>query len=239
MPRVTPAAALADLRQDAPAAEVAARGAIAFALAVCGLAALGLQAQAGSAEGAMQALLAVALIVGTGGVAANFVRLPAPPQAERASREAAPAPQPSGELEPAEDREPMAGLRILMAEDNPLNQLLVHALLNGLVDALTIVSDGVEALEALRREDFDLVLMDVNMPHLGGVAAVAAVRAGQAGRRDTPIVALTAEAQPGDAERLRAAGFDAHLAKPFRPAELLAIVAGRGGRTPAARRAAA
>jgi len=210
---------------------VAARSAATFAVAAVGLTAVAWVAGREAGEATLQTLLAVALAVGAGGAVTNFVRLPRREE-PRASRPAA---------SPAEEQpaEPMAALRVLVAEDNPLHQLVVHALLHGVVGSLTIVSDGVEALEALRRQDFDLVLMDVKMPHLDGPAVVASVRRGEAGRRDTPIVALTSEALPADAERLRAVGFDDHLGKPFQPADLLAIVARAGQETSAARLAAA
>lgn len=210
------------------------RAGVTLALALAGLAALALQADAASPQAAMGMLLAVALVVGAGGLAANLVRLPR--RAASAVEVSILAPAPAADEGAGADGRP----RILVAEANPLNQLLVHALLNGLVESLTIVSDGVEALEALRRQDFDLVLMDLNMPHLDGLGAVAAVRSGQAGRRDTPVVALTEAVAAGAADRLRAAGFDDHLAKPFEPAELLAIVAAhRGSRPSQGRRAAA
>lgn len=235
MPRLTASVAAAALRETAASPSVAARGAVTLVLAAIGLSAIGLHAQDASPEATMQALLAVALVVGAGGIAANVVHLPPSGGSARPLEAEAPRAAPHSLAEP---RESIAGLRVLVAEGDPLNQLVVHALLNGLVGSLTIVCDGVEALEALRRQDFDLVLMDVAMPHLDGPAAVAAVRAGEAGRRETPIVALTAQAAPGEAERLRAAGFDDHLAKPFQPADLLAIVA-RAGQAPAAQRAAA
>lgn len=236
--RVSAAVPAAGLRAYGDMRSVRMRGGVTLALALSGLAAVGLQADHLAPLEALQGLLVTALLVGAGGLLANLVGI---------SEAAAPAPAAVDTEEtaetPAEDhagpREPIGGLRILVAEDNPLNQLLVHALLSGLVEALTIVSDGMEALEALRREDFDLVLMDLNMPHLDGLAALAAVRAGRAGRRDTPVVALTAEIMAGDGERLRAAGFDDHLAKPFRPGDLLAIVARCTGQGPRARRAAA
>lgn len=238
MPRLT-ALAAAESPSAGPCAPAwnraaAAPRAVNLALGLAGLAAIVGLAERAPPEATLQALLAVALVVGAGGLAANLIGVfPRRAGADEGPRLEAP--------EPAlpEPREPIADLKVLVAEDNPLDQLVVHALLNGLVGSLTIANDGVEALEALRRQDFDLVLMDVNMPHLDGPAAVAAVRAGPAGRRETPVVALTAEATAGDAERLRAAGFDAYLAKPFRAAELLAIVARCAQQGPAPRRAAA
>ena len=80
-------------------------------------------------------------------------------------------------------------------------------------------------------EDFDVVLMDVHMPDMDGIEAVRRIRSGQAGRVDIPIMALTADAMAGDAERLLGQGFDDAHPKPIRPAELLQAVA-RLGRRP-------
>ncbi|MDD3837695.1 MAG: response regulator [Phenylobacterium sp.] len=227
------AAATFAVRADAGARDVALRGGLSLVLALAGLMAVASGAEAASPQGGLLALLAAALVVGAGGIVANFVGL-----TERAAAadkaEAAPAPQ---EAPAAGLGEPIGDLRILVAEADPLNQLLVHALLNGLVASLTIASDGVEALESMRRQDFDLVLMDVDLPHLDGLSALAAIRAGRAGRRDTSVAALTRGEEAAD--RLYAAGFDGCLAKPFRPADLLAVVADCAARAPAARRAAA
>jgi CheY-like chemotaxis protein len=85
--------------------------------------------------------------------------------------------------------------------------------------------DGRAALERLNAEPCNLVLMDVHMPVMDGIEAVRRIRAGEAGRADMPIIALTADAMVGDAERLMAQGFDDAHPKPIRPAELLMAVA--------------
>jgi len=227
------AAATFAVRADAGARDVALRSGLSLVLALAGLMAVAAGAEAASPQGGLLALLAGVLVVGVGGIAANLAGL-----TERAAAadeaEAAPAPQ---EALPAERGEPIGDLRILVAEADPLNQLLLHALLNGLVASLTIASDGVEALESMRRQDFDLVLMDVGLPHLDGLAVLAEIRTGRAGRRDTPVAVLTRGEEAAD--RLYAADFDGCLAKPFRPAELLAVVADCAARAPVARRAAA
>ena len=98
-------------------------------------------------------------------------------------------------------------------------------LLESLDLRLTIVDDGEEALAALRTDHYDLVLMDVHMPRMDGREAVRRIRAGEAGRADIPIIALTADAMTGDREALQHIGFDEHVAKPIRPGELLAAIA--------------
>jgi CheY-like chemotaxis protein len=88
-----------------------------------------------------------------------------------------------------------------------------------------VVENGRQALAALAREAFDLVLMDVQMPELDGFETTAAIRERERGTpRHVPIVALTAHAMKGDAERCLASGMDAYLAKPLQPAELVAVI---------------
>jgi PAS domain S-box-containing protein len=118
-------------------------------------------------------------------------------------------------------------LKILLAEDNPVNQLLAIALLQRDGHAVTLANNGLEALEALKREPFDVVLMDVRMPELDGEEATARIRAGEAGedREDVPIVALTAHALVGDRERFLAAGMDDYVSKPVSDAKLTTALA--------------
>jgi signal transduction histidine kinase/CheY-like chemotaxis protein len=141
---------------------------------------------------------------------------------------AAPIAAPAAPSEAAEDRDApdLDTLRILMAEDNAINQVVVRAMLEATGVILTIVDDGQAALEALRVETFDAVLMDINMPVMDGITALAAIRAGQAGDPVIPVIALTASAMSGDRERFLAMGFDDHLGKPVRPIELLSSICG-------------
>ncbi len=122
------------------------------------------------------------------------------------------------------------GARVLVVDDNQVNQMVARAILESAGVLVATVGDGQAALARLRVEDFDVVLMDVHMPVMDGVEAVRRIRAGEGGRVDLPVVALTADAMVGDAERLLAQGFDDAHPKPIQPAGLLATVAGlRGG----------
>ena len=119
-------------------------------------------------------------------------------------------------------------LRVLLAEDNPANQMLAARLLEKNGCKVTIAANGREALAAVKKvgpEGFDLVLMDVQMPEMGGFEATAAIRKQEeATGRHLPIIALTADAMKGDRERCLAAGMDDHLSKPIQPEELFATI---------------
>jgi CheY-like chemotaxis protein len=120
-----------------------------------------------------------------------------------------------------------ASRKILLAEDNPVNQVVAARLLEKLGHKVTVAANGREAVAAVEREAFDLVLMDVQMPEMDGFEATATIRQAEAGSgRHLPIFALTARTMKGDAERCRAAGMDGYLSKPIRPADLYAIVEG-------------
>ena len=113
--------------------------------------------------------------------------------------------------------------RILLVEDNPVNQLVAKGMLAKLGCQVQVAAHGAEALELLEQETFDLVLMDCNMPVMDGYEASRRIR--QSGRwPELPIVALTANAMPEERERCRAAGMNDYLAKPFRREELLALI---------------
>jgi signal transduction histidine kinase/CheY-like chemotaxis protein len=116
--------------------------------------------------------------------------------------------------------------RVLVAEDNPVNQLVARGMLESLGCEVVVVRDGSEALEASRKERFDLVLMDLQMPVMDGVAATRALREREGARERTPILALTAdltESTRGEANR---AGLDGFVAKPFSRAELASALSG-------------
>ncbi|RMN07630.1 hybrid sensor histidine kinase/response regulator [Pseudomonas syringae group genomosp. 3] len=113
--------------------------------------------------------------------------------------------------------------RVLLVEDNPVNQLVARGILGKLGCEVVISSHGGEALEQLEHSHFDLVLMDCNMPVMDGYEASRQIRS--SGRwPNLPIVALTANAMPDERERCKAAGMNDYLAKPFRRAELVSIL---------------
>ncbi|HEY8953398.1 MAG TPA: response regulator, partial [Candidatus Dormibacteraeota bacterium] len=114
-------------------------------------------------------------------------------------------------------------LRILLAEDNAVNQKLALRLLSQMSYGAEVAGDGQQAIEALERNDFDVVLMDVQMPELDGLEATRRIRARWPGRR-LQIVAMTANAMAGDREACLAAGMDDYISKPIRPAELAAAL---------------
>ena len=121
-------------------------------------------------------------------------------------------------------------LAVLMAEDNRTNQLVVTRMLKGRPIDLTVAGTGAEAVALFRDGAFDLVLMDISMPEMDGLAATAAIRAAEAGtdRPRTPIIALTANALEGDRERCLAADMDDYLSKPIRKAELVGLIHAHG-----------
>jgi CheY-like chemotaxis protein len=117
-------------------------------------------------------------------------------------------------------------IRILLAEDNLVNQRVAVGLLGKRGHEVVVVSTGIEALEALERDKFDLVLMDVQMPQMGGFEATAAIREREraTGSPRVRIVAMTAHAMSGDRERCLACGMDGYLSKPIEPHALFAAV---------------
>ena len=120
---------------------------------------------------------------------------------------------------------PERKLRVLLAEDNPVNQMLVKKVLENRGHTVTAVGDGREALNALNRENFDVVLMDVEMPRMDGLEAIGAIRAHEnVWGGHVPIIALTAYAMKEDRDRCLKAGADAYLAKPIRAADLIAAL---------------
>jgi PAS domain S-box-containing protein len=165
--------------------------------------------------------IAVSSVVGEGST--FTVRLPLP----RAERQDGPAAAETAEI-PS-----LAGLslRVLAAEDNPMNQLVLSTLLGALGLEPYIVANGQEAVEAWRSEPWDLILMDVQMPVMDGPDATAAIRAleQRLGRPRTPILALTANAMQHQIEEYAACGMDAVVSKPIEVRALIEAVLAHAG----------
>ncbi|MES1168252.1 MAG: response regulator, partial [Oleiharenicola lentus] len=117
-------------------------------------------------------------------------------------------------------------LRILVAEDNAVNQKLIAGLLRRLGYQPQIVGNGLACLEALRRDAYDLVLMDCQMPEMDGYEATGRIRRGDTGahNRDLRIIALTAAAMAGDRERCLEAGMTDYLTKPLQAPEIIRVI---------------
>ena len=123
-------------------------------------------------------------------------------------------------------------LRVLLAEDNVVNQKLAARLMEKRGHHVTVAGDGQAALEALERETFDLVLMDVQMPVMDGFEATTAIRKQEEGTgRHLPIIAMTAHAMTGDRERCLAAGMDGYVSKPVHGQELFAEIEAQAAMT--------
>jgi PAS domain S-box-containing protein len=127
---------------------------------------------------------------------------------------------------PSESERPIAtGASLLLVEDNEVNQVLALALLARSGHRVHAVSGGAEAVAAARDGNYDLILMDVQMPEMDGIEATRRIRALEGAKSRTPIVAMTANAMMGDRERFLAAGMDDYVSKPIDRAALLAVIA--------------
>ncbi|MFC1629365.1 response regulator, partial [Gemmatimonadota bacterium] len=113
--------------------------------------------------------------------------------------------------------------RILLAEDNPVNQKVAATMLRKRGHTVDVVKNGQEAVNAVRENRYDIVLMDIQMPTMDGIAAVREIRSDQQ-YVDLPVIALTAHALEGDEERFLEAGMNGYVSKPFRPHQLFAVV---------------
>jgi CheY-like chemotaxis protein len=117
-------------------------------------------------------------------------------------------------------------LRILLAEDNAINQKLGVRLLEKRGHSVTVANDGKEAVAAVKDGGFDVVLMDVQMPNMSGLEAAAAIRTMErATGSHIPIVAMTAHAMKGDQERCLEAGMDGYISKPIQPDHMMEVIA--------------
>jgi len=126
------------------------------------------------------------------------------------------------------DDEPEQGLRVLLAEDNPANQRIVEHFMRPIGAVLTIVGDGLEAVERAQLEVFDIVLMDMQMPIMDGLEATRRIRASSGPNADAPILALTANAMENHRHACAEAGMSGHIAKPIDARLLLTTVLSLG-----------
>jgi len=117
------------------------------------------------------------------------------------------------------------GLNLLLVEDNRINQMVAATLLEDDGYLVAIAEDGLQALELAANTRFDAILMDVQMPRLDGIGATRRLRDGDGPNRQTPIIALTANALEGDRERYLAVGMNDYLSKPFELENVRAVVA--------------
>jgi CheY-like chemotaxis protein len=116
-------------------------------------------------------------------------------------------------------------LRILLAEDNAINQKVAQHILDRLGYSTDVAANGLEVLDALSRQAYDVVLMDMHMPEMDGMEATRLVRKRFPQSQQPAIIALTADAMQGDRERCLAAGMDNYLSKPLRIEELSEVLA--------------
>jgi two-component system, sensor histidine kinase and response regulator len=118
----------------------------------------------------------------------------------------------------------MTPLKVLLAEDNTVNQMLALALLRRRDAVVTVANNGREAVERWSEGAFDLILMDIQMPEMDGLEATRMIRSREPSGHRIPIIAFTARAMTGDREQCMAAGMDSYLSKPIRSAELMEII---------------
>ncbi len=126
---------------------------------------------------------------------------------------------------PVAERTPSRALRVLLVEDNAVSQRLAERLLGKQGHQVVTAANGLQGISAFREQDYDLVLMDVQMPELDGLAATQAIRALERGTgRRTPVLMLTANAMKGDREKCLEAGADGYLTKPLEAGQLIRTI---------------
>jgi CheY-like chemotaxis protein len=143
-------------------------------------------------------------------------------------------PAQSGPLESESLAVQVEALSLLVIEDNAMNRAVLQALLEPTGWRLAFAENGALGLQVLSTDRFDVVLMDIHMPVMDGLQAIAEIRAGKAAPSDVPVIALTADAMTGSRENLLAAGFNGYVEKPIRPQALLDAI--HAALPPAARR---
>ncbi len=147
------------------------------------------------------------------------------PEAREAVSLLAPARRPTADQcgVPAPDSPALPSLRILIAEDHPVNQQLIGTILRKWGYEPDLVGNGLEAIDAIDRQPYDLIFMDMQMPECDGLTATREIRK-RHGRSSVRIIALTANAQPSDREACMAAGMQGFIAKPFRQQEIRQVI---------------
>ncbi len=133
-------------------------------------------------------------------------------------------PESAGPVAAASSASGARRMRILVAEDNPVNQIVAVAMLERLGHHVDLAGNGIEAVEAVRKLPYDLVLMDVQMPEMDGYEATRAIRALEGAFAGIPVIAMTANALKGDSEKCLQAGMDDYLAKPVSTDALAAML---------------
>ena len=118
----------------------------------------------------------------------------------------------------------LPSLRILVAEDNKVNQTVISSLLDNAGHHVELATNGLNAVEAAKNQPFDLILMDIQMPEMDGVSATRIIRTLEGPTRNTPIIALTANSMKGDRETYLASGMNDYVSKPVRPPALFAAI---------------
>lgn len=154
-------------------------------------------------------------------VTAPVLEASGPSQADPVADLATPAAAPSP---PVPAAAATGGARVLLAEDNPVNQEIALAMLRSMGCAVHLAADGAQAVAACEEQAFDLIFMDCMMPLMDGLEASRRIRARETGAAHVPIVALTASAMTGDRERCLDAGMDDYLSKPFTRPQLQAML---------------
>jgi PAS domain S-box-containing protein len=124
------------------------------------------------------------------------------------------------------------GIRVLLAEDNHINRIYMEEMLRETGCQVRLATNGKEAVEFLAKEDFHIVLMDIQMPEMDGYAAIRAIRSFDSPQRALPIIALTAYTSQADVKRILSAGADSHVGKPIDPVELTTLMYGLLGARP-------